>query len=69
MYILKILYSSYDSELISTKLRLHFHSKCVRNILHGVFVPVKPTPTLPLLENWTGFSSSNFVQRFPIKFK
>ena len=55
--------------ICSTKLPLHFLFKCVRNILHGIFVPVKPTPTLPLQENWTDLSSSNFVQRFLVEFK
>lgn len=59
MYILTILYSSYESELFSTRLRLYFLFKYLQNIFDGVTVSVKPTPTLPLRENWTDSSSSN----------
>lgn len=59
MYILTILYSSYESELFSTRLRLYFLFKYLQNIFDGVTVSVKPTPTLSLRENWTDSSSSN----------
>ena len=59
MYILTILYSSYESELFSTRLRLYFLFKYLQNIFDGVTVSVKPTPALSLRENWTDSSSSN----------
>ena len=59
MYMLTILYSSYESELFSTRLRLYFLFKYLQNIFDGVTVSVKPTPTLSLRGNWTDSSSSN----------